>query len=316
MHPFKHINPTTVADASAALTQYGATAHVIAGGTDLLPQMVWRCKPTQPEYIINLKSIPGLDYIKESGGVLHIGALTRLHDIAVSPIVLANYNALAQASSVVASWQIRNMATLGGDVCQETWCWYLRNPWNKFYCIRKGGTVCQAITGDNRYLAILGSQTCPAASPSDAATALLALNATMVTNKRSVAVADFFTNLGTSLGAGEIVTEISMPTPPAGSKSRFAKASIRKAIDFALTSCAYLITPATGNITSARVALGAVAPIPWRATAAETALVGKTMSADVATAAATAAVSGNHPMTMNKYKVQMTMGIVKRALLS
>jgi xanthine dehydrogenase YagS FAD-binding subunit len=316
IHTFKHINPTTVADASAALLQYGKSATLIAGGTDLLPQLHWRVRPEQPGYVVNLKNVPGLDYIKEDATGLKIGALTRLHDIAFSTTVLAKYSALAQAARRVGSWQLRNMATLGGDVCQQVWCWYLRVPRNKFYCIRKGGSLCQAIAGDNRYLAILGDPTCPAASPSDCATALLALNATMVTNKRKIGIADFFTNLGTSLQAGEIVTEIDVPTPPAGSKQGFDKITIRKQIDFAIVSAAVLITPASGTITSARVALGAVAPIPWRATKAEAALIGQTLSPTVAAAAAAAAVDGAKAMTMNKYKIQMAAGITKRVILA
>lgn len=317
MKKFKYINATTVDEAASSLSQYGDKANVIAGGTDLLGELIYRCRPEQPEYIINLKTIPGLDYINEDGAGLKIGALTRLHDIAFSSTVLATYPALAQAARAVGSWQLRNMGTIGGNICQEVRCWYYRSSWNKFFCFRKGGTLCQAVPGDNRYNAILGGQVCFAVCPSDTAIPLLALNATIVTNKRSnIPIGDFFEVLGNVLEADEIVTEIQVPTPPAGSKQAFAKASIRKAIDFALASAAVLINPATGSVTSARVALGAVAPTPWRATAAEEELVGNVVSEAVADSVAEAAVDGFFTLSSNKWKVQVAKGVVKRAILA
>ena len=316
MKKFKYINATTVDEAASSLSQYGDTANVIAGGTDLLGELIYRCRPEQPEYIINLKTIPGLDYIEEDGAGLKIGALTRLNDIAFSSTVLATYPALAQAARAVGSWQLRNMGTIGGNICQQVRCWYYRSSWNKFFCFRKGGTLCQAVPGDNRYNAILGGMVCFAVCPSDTAIPLLALNATIVTNKRNIPIGDFFEVLGNVLGDDEIVTEIQVPTPPAGSKQAFAKASIRKAIDFALASAAVLINPATGSVTSARVALGAVAPTPWRATAAEEELVGNAISEAVADSAAAAAVDGATALTRNGYKIQIAKGVVKRAILA
>ncbi len=320
MKEFTHIDATTVADAVSTLSKYGDKANVIAGGTDLLGELIIRCRPTQPEYIINLKTIPELDYINEDTAGLKIGAMTRLDDIATSSVVQAKYSVLAQAASAVGSWQIRNMGTIGGNICQQVRCWYYRSYWDKFSCLRKNPSgICYALTGDNRYQhSIFGAASgCVAANVSDTAPALIALDAKIVTSKQTINAADFFDGFKKNvMAADEIVTEIQIPTPPSGNKQAFAKASIRRAIDFALTSCAVVITPATGSITSAKVALGGVAPTPRRATKAEEALVGKTISDTVADNAGTAAVDGASALEHNKYKIQMTKGVVKRAILT
>lgn len=320
MKEFVHIDATTVDQAAAALAQYGASAEVIAGGTDLLGELVIRCRPTQPAYLINLKTITGLDYITETASGVNIGALTRLDDIATSSIIQGKYSVLAQAASKVGSWQIRSMGTIGGNICQQVRCWYYRSYQNTFNCLRKNPSgVCQAIIGDNRYQhSIFGAASgCVAANVSDVAPALIALAAKIVTNKRTLDAEAFFDGFKTTvLAVDEIVTQIQIPTQPAGNKQAFVKASIRRAVDFALASCAVVIAPATGSITSARVALGAVATVPKRATKAEDALVGKSISAAVADTAAAAAVDGASALTLNKYKIQMTKGVVKRALLA
>lgn len=319
MKRFTHINATTVAEAASALSQYGDKANVIAGGTDLLRELIYRVRPEQPEYLINLKGIPGLDYIEEDSGGLKIGALTRLHDIAFSSVVQTKYAALAQAARKVASWQIRNMGTIGGNLVQQVQCWYYRSTFNKFNCLRKpGGSLCYATLGNNRHNSIFGAVAgCIAIHPSDTAPALIVLDAKIVTNQRTIDAEDFFDGLTSTVLAGdEIVTEIQVPTPPASNKQAFVKASIRRAIDFALANVAVLISPATGSITSARVVLNAVAPTPRRATLAEEALVGNTISEAVAEAAAEAAVDGAIALPYNKYKISVAKGVVKRAILA
>ena len=320
MKRFTHINATTVDEAVSALSQYGDKANVIAGGTDLLGQLQGWIRPEQPEYIINLKTIPGLDSVTEDATGLKIGALARLDDIASSSTVQAKYSVLAQAARKVASWQIRNMGTIGGNICQDIRCWYFRATWNKFDCLRKNPAgVCQALIGDNRFQhSIFGAANgCIAANVSDTAPALIALDAKIVTSERTINAEDFFDGFNkTVLAADEIVTEIQVPTPPSGSKQAFAKASIRRAVDFALASCAVVIAPATGSVTSARIALGAVAPTPIRATAAESALVGNAISEAVAETAAAAAVAGATAQVYNSYKIQLAKGVVKRAILT
>ena len=325
MKEFKHINPTTVEEAVSTLASYGKKAAALAGGTDLLCKLVDRCLPEQPEYIVNLKTLAGLSSIKEEGEGLSIGALVKLDDIVSSSLVKTRSPLLAQAASKVASWQIRNMGTIGGNICQETRCWYFRSSWNKFPCLRKNSSgVCDALVGDNRYHhSIFGaSNGCVAANLSDVAPALVALDATIVTSSRSIAAEQFFDSRVvpdgpsmTVLNQDEIVTEIKIPPQPTGAKQAFVKASIRRAIDFALVNCAVVIAPANGNITSARIVLGGVAPVPRRAKAAEDAIVGKTISEATADSVASEAVKGAATLPYNKYKIQVAKGVLKQAIL-
>ncbi len=320
MKKFTNINATSVAEATSALQQYSGKAKVIGGGTDLLGEMIYFSLPSLPEYIINLKTIPDMEYINEDSSGLKIGALTKLHDIATSSVVQQNYGVLAQAAGRVASWQIRNMGTIGGNICQQVRCWYYRSSWNKFNCLRKNPNgICYATTGDHRFQhSIFGATNgCVAASISDTGTALVALDAKIKTSKQTIDASAFFDGFtSTVLDADEIVTEIQIPTQPSGSKQAFAKATIRRAVDFALASAAMVIAPATGNVTSARVVLGAVATTPRLATGAADALIGNTISEATADAAATAALSGAIALPLNKYKIAMAQGLVKRAILS
>jgi len=318
MKKFTHVNATSIADAGAALAQYGAKAKLIAGGTDLIGLLQQRALRTQPEYIINIKTIPDMDYIREDAEGLKLGALAKLHDIAFSSIITSKYPALAASARAVASWQIRSMGTIGGNICQDTRCWYYRSSWNKFDCLRKGGSICYALAGNNREHSIFGAASgCVAAHPSDTAPALLALDAKVKTNKRTLAAVDFFDGFkGTVLATDEFVTEIQVPVPASGSKQGFAKASVRRAIDFAIVNAAIYITPASGNIATARVAINSAGTKPFRSAAAEAALVGKALSETVATDAANAAVTGALVLAQNKHKLQITKGLVKKALLA
>lgn len=319
MKTFTHISATSIANAGALLTQYGAKAKLIAGGTDLIGLLKLRALPTQPEFIIDLKTIPDMDYIKEDAEGLKLGALAKLHDIAFSSIVLAKYSALAAAARDVASWQIRNMGTIGGNICQQSRCWYYRSSWNKFNCLRKNQQgLCYALAGNNREHSIFGASSgCVSINPGDTAPALVALDAKIKTNKRIVAAMDFFDGFkDTVLAADEFVVEIQVPTPVAGSKQAFAKVAIRKSIDFAMANAACLITPASGTITTARVVINAVGGKPIRSAQAEAALVGKALSEAVATAAADAAATGAIALANNKYKIQMIKGVVKRAIMA
>jgi xanthine dehydrogenase YagS FAD-binding subunit len=321
MQNFTHINPTSISDATSALTQYGSTAAVISGGTDLLGELIVRNHSTQPQYVINLKTItPSMDYITTTSTGVNIGALTLIDEIANSTIIQSGYSVLAQAASKVASWQIRNMGTIGGNICQSVRCWYYRSNAELFNCLRKNPKgQCFALVGDNRWQhSIFGATNgCVAANVSDIAPALIALGASIVTSNRTIAAGSFFNGFtNTVLTAGEIVTEIQIPSQPAGSKQVFEKGTIRRAVDFALASCAMVVGPTTGTITSARIAMGGVATTPMEATAAETALIGQTISSSVASTVAAAAVKGATALTYNKYKIQMIQGLIQRALLS
>lgn len=319
MKEFTHVNVTSITAAEAALAQYGNKAKVIAGGTDLIGLLKLRALRTQPECIINLKTIPGLDTIAEDSSGLKIGALAKLHDIAFSSAITSKYPALAASARAVASWQIRSMGTIGGNICQDTRCWYYRSSWNKFDCIRKGGSTCYALLGNNHEHSIFGGTAgCFAAHPSDTAPVLVALDASIKTNKRTaVPASSFFDGLrGTTLAADEFVLEIQIPAPASGSKQGFAKASVRRAVDFAIVNAACYVAPASGNITSARVVISSASTTPIRVTRAEESLIGKTLSESVAEAAAEAAISNVTALAQNAHKVQVAKGLVKKVLLS
>jgi xanthine dehydrogenase YagS FAD-binding subunit len=319
MKTFTYQSVKTVNDAVSTLTQYKGNAKIIAGGTDLLGVMKDEINPTYPQAVVDIKTIPGLDAITtDSSGTLHVGALAKLSDIANSSTVTKSWPALAQAAASVASPHIREMGTLGGNLCQEVRCWYYRGEQNFFNCVRKGGLMCYAQAGDNRFHSIFGGPAgCYAVYPSDTAAALLALNASVVTNSRTIPIDSFFDNLkGTVLANNEMVTEVDIPAPPAGSKQTYIKFRLRKTIDFPIVGVATLITVASGNVSAARIALGAVAPMPIRAKAAETALVGQAIGATTATTAAAAAVQNAVPMTKNHFKVLITQALISQAIQS
>ena len=322
MRKFAHIDAQTVDEAVSALRRYGNRAAVIAGGTDLLGKMKDEILPRYPEALINLKTIPGLEFFREEAGMLRIGALTKLEDIGREALICQKYSALAQASNGAASPHLREMGTLGGNLCQDIRCWYYRNPNNRFSCLRKGGGRCYAIDGDNRYHSIMGGSVeggCYAVHPSDIAPALIALNAATVTSKRILNVEDFFrvgVEKTTVLDDDEIVMEVQIPKPRPGARSAFLKFAIRKSIDFPIVNCAAMITIARGKVQAARICLNAVAVKPYRAARAEKAIIGKQMDDALAEAAGVTALSEAKPMERNGYMVPIAKTLVKRAILA
>ncbi len=322
MRKFTHINAQTVDEAVTALRRYGNRASIIAGGTDLLGKMKDEILPKYPEALINIKTITGLDFLKEEAGVLRIGTLTRLEDIAKEPLIREKYAALAQAAGRTASPHLRELGTLGGNLCQDIRCWYYRNPNNRFPCLRKGGGRCYTIEGDNRYHSIMGGSVeggCYAVHPSDTAPALIALNAGVMTSKRMINLDNFFqvdVTKTTVLDSDEIVTEIQVPEPIPGSKSAFLKFAIRKSIDFPIVNCAAMIASSKGKVTAARICLNAIAVKPYRAAKAEETILKKRIDEKIAEAAGNAAMSDAKPMERNGYMVQIARVLVKRAILA
>jgi xanthine dehydrogenase YagS FAD-binding subunit len=320
MKTFKHVNAKTVDEAVSALGE--ANAWACAGGTDLIGTMRHEILPENmhPATVVNLKTIsPSLDYIKEEGGTLKIGALTRLEDIAKSSVVHDGWLALAQAAHETASPHIREQGTIGGNICQLNRCWYFRKPGNRYFCVRKGGGMCYATAGDNRYHSIFGGiQACICVHPSDTAPALVALDASIVTSKRTIAAEDFWEfriPKHTVLDDDEIVTEIQVPA--FSGKSAFIKFALRTEIDFPIVNCATAIS--NGN---ARICLNAVYNLPYRATSAEESIAGKTIDEANAEAAGTAAAQGSMALPVistnpgNKYKIQIAKVMVKRTILA
>jgi xanthine dehydrogenase YagS FAD-binding subunit len=230
--------------------------------------------------------------------------------------------ALAQAAARTGSPHIREMGTLGGNLCQDIRCWYYRNPNNRFPCLRKGGGRCYAIEGDNRYHSIMGGSVeggCYAVHPSDTAPALIALNAAVITTKRTIPMENFFqvaVAKTTVLDSDEIVTEIQAPEPAAGSRSVFLKFAIRKSIDFPIVNCAAMIATSSGKVIAARICLNAISVKPYRAVKAEETLIKKRIDEKIAEAAGIAAMSDAKPMERNSYMVQIARVLVKRAILA
>jgi xanthine dehydrogenase YagS FAD-binding subunit len=315
MKTFAHIDATSLENAAVALAAPKAMA--IAGGTDLIGTLKFGVLPETmyPATIVNLKTIPGLDYIKEEGGLLKIGPLTRLEDIGKSSIVKAKWAALAQAALATASPHIREAGTIGGNICQLNRCWYFRKKDNFFNCLRKGGNMCYAMAGESRYHSIFGAlAACVAVNPSDTAPALVALNAKIVTTKQTLDAEKFWAMKvpgSTVMAQDEIVKEIQVPTPPTGAKSAFVKFALRASIDFPIVNCAAMI-----GGSDPRICLNAVYNNPYRCTDAEASIKGKAIDEASAEAAGAAAVTKAMALPSNKWKVPIAKTMVKRAILA
>ena len=322
MRPFMHFNAGTVKEACKLLAKYDGRAVLNAGGTDLLGTLKGENLFVHPEAVVNIKTIAGLDKIVESKGTLRIGALTKLSALVNSTLLNKRYPALAEAARTVATPQIRNAATLGGNLCQDVRCWYYRYPRHiggPILCARKGKGPCLAVRGDNRYHAVMGGKKCFAVSPSDTAVALAAIDAQIQIagpeGERKMAVTGFYGPLGNSLKHGEMVTGVEVPSVEKESMQAFLKFTLRKPVDFAIVSVATVITVKGGVCTDARIALGAVAPGPVRAKKAEEMLVGRPVDEKAAADAAEAALAGAKPLSMNAYKIVIAKTLVKRAIL-
>jgi len=320
---FKHINAASTHDAVVALARHGERARLLAGGQDLL----FRIKKyiVEPECVINLKTIPGLNHIRVNPtDNPRIGALTTLSQIARSTALRQNYSVLAQAAEVVASPQIRNLATLGGNICQDVWCWYLQDG---FSCWKSDGKFCDLAGGDSRYYgSVMGGHLCLSNHPSDTAVALAALDAKIhVASPRGERVASMDEFLSghnwvggrlqsNTLGLDELVTEIEVPFRP--THSTYVKFALRKSWDFAIASVALSAVIQDRVWKDLRIVLGGVATFPYRCAEAEALVVNKTMSEELADAAAQAALQRAKPLRMNGYKVDLSRTLLRRALTS
>ena len=322
MKAFEHYNAQSIDQALSIIKEYDGQARFIAGGTDLLGVLKDEILLHYPQAIINIKTISGLDGIdKMEDGHIKIGALTKLVHIVDSPIIQKKFPSLAEAAQAVATPEIRNMGTLGGNLCQDTRCWYYRYPHQmggRIQCFRKGKGPCLALKGDNRYHSIAGGKGCVAVCPSDTAVALVALDARLSIvgpkGEREISIMDFYTNTGTILKPDEILKEINIPPVPTNAKQKFLKFTLRKPIDFAVVSTASMIVVENGICKDARIALGAVAPTPLRANNAENILKGRPLDMETAEEAAKKAVEGFKPLSMNAYKIEITKTLIKRAV--
>lgn len=314
MCAFAYARPETLADAAALAAQPGARIH--AGGTDLLGCL--RDQVFSAEAVVSLSGLAELRGIRPTrDGGLRLGALVTVADLAADAAVRQRYAALAEAASQVASPQLRNQGTLGGNLCQKPRCWYYRGD---FACLRKGGELCYAVEGENQGHALFGGEMCFFVHPSDLAPALVALGASVRVNGpaglRALPLDEFFVPPGidplreTVLEPGEILTEVILPAPARGLRSSYRKVRARAVWDFALAGVALALRFDAGIVREARVVLSGVAPIPWRHRDVEAALVGTRLDAAAIAAAAAAATRGAEPMTQNAYKVELLRGLV------
>ncbi len=322
MPAFELFQPASIDDALALLERYGSEAWVLAGGLDSFDWLKDRAKRTN--VVVDLSQIQELRGIREADGGLEIGAMTTLTEVARHPVVKERYGLLMEAADLVASPQIRNQGTLGGNVSQDTRCWYYRSGWT---CYRAGGNICYADTPTaiNREHAILDADRCVAVSPSDTAPALIALDAKMVLRRagggeRVVDAEDYFVGPGldimrmTVLRPGELLTAIRVPGTWAGAQFYFEKVRDRQVWDFPLVNVASAMKVSGGTIETLRLAVGAVAARPLRLAAVEAAVAGQPRNEETATRAGDLATAGAVTLRYNGYKVPLMRNLVKRAI--
>jgi xanthine dehydrogenase YagS FAD-binding subunit len=322
---FAFVEPESLQAATEILAKAGSKGRLLAGGIDLLGEMKDRL--AEPETLVNLKSVKGLDSIRfEADGSLRIGALATLSDLAAHDRVRREFPAIAQAAASVGSPEIRNVGTVGGNLCQRPRCWYYRSPLHK--CLKKGGDTCFTTTGDSRYHAILGGGPSFIVHPSDLAPALVACGARVTVagpgGKKDLALEQFFVlpsvriDQETILNTGEIVAEVAVPgdvSASSGWRSQYVKFREKDSMDFALAAVAAALRMDGETCREARLVLGGVAPIPWRAKGGEQAISGKRIDLPAAHGAAEAALADAIPMTHNGYKIPLSKTLIRRVLL-
>src|SRR5438094_5164412 len=327
MRGFELYDASTVKEAVDLLGKYsGRTVKVVGGGSDIVGGVMkdWvqgKGMPL-PEVLIDITTIKDIVGIKSDGGGTTIGAATTLSDVINDKDLASKLPVLTNAALSVASPLIRNFGTLGGNINQRPRCWFFRGE--DFNCYKKGGDFCYAVTGDNRYHAIIGGELCYIVHPSDTATALMALNASAkidgVNGSKTVSFDEYFTGPRVDvlreniLKPGEFMTHITIPNPPGGVKFGWSKLKDRQVYDFALTSVAVAFTMDGNNWKDGRITLGGVSPVPYRAKVVEDALKGKNIK-DTAKAAAAQIRTVARPMSLNSYKVDVAAGLIERTIL-
>jgi xanthine dehydrogenase YagS FAD-binding subunit len=321
MPAFELFQPVSIDETLTLIDKYGRDAWVMAGGLDTFDWLKDRTKRTS--VVVDLSQVTELRGIKEAGGGLEIGAATTLTEVVRHPVVREKFGLLMEAAELVASPQIRNQGTLGGNVSQDTRCWYYRSGWS---CYRAGGNICYADTPTaiNREHAILGADRCVAVHPSDTAPALIALDAKMVIRskggERVVDAEDYF--LGPDiditrmnvLRPNELLVAIRIPSTWAGAQFYFEKIRDRNVWDFPLVNVASAMVFTGGRIDRMRLAVGAVAARPLRLASVESAVAGKPRNEETADMAGRMAIEGAQPLRYNGYKIPLMRNLVKRAI--
>jgi xanthine dehydrogenase YagS FAD-binding subunit len=333
MKAFTNALPKDLRDAvtiAQRARQRGQTAAFAGGGSDLMGMMKERL--VTPDVLVYLKPIKGLEGVSDGGAPgatggaasVTIGGLTTLDALSGHATIRRDYSVLAEAAETVATPQIRNVATLAGNVCQRPWCWYYRNG---FKCFKAGGTVCYSVNGENEFHAIFGGGPSYIVHPSDTAPALVALDAKFrlvgPAGERVVPAAEFFTLPKDNpahenvLRDDEVLAAVLVPRASAGMRSTYRKVMDREAWTHAIVSAAVALhmDSAAGDVCrEARIVLGGVAPIPWRLKEVERMLAGQRITPALAAKAGEAAVADARPLAKNRYKVPMTQALVRRTI--
>lgn len=322
MPAFQLLQPTSIADAQSLLAQQGTDGMVLAGGMDAFDWLKDRIR--KPKTVIDLSGVEEMRGIRAvAGGGLEIGAMTTLTEVVNDPLVRQQYSLLAQAASLVASPQIRNQGTLGGNVSQDTRCWYYRAGWP---CYRAGGNICYADTpvGRNREHAILHAERCVAVNPSDTAPALIALDADFVIRtgkgERVIPAEDYFVGPDIDitrmniLKPGDLLTSIRIPATWAGAQFFFEKVRDRNVWDFPLLNVASAIKLSGNTIQDIRIVVNAAAARPLRLKAVESAVRGQARDSSTGERAGKLAVEGAVPLQFNAYKIPLMRNLVKRSI--
>jgi xanthine dehydrogenase YagS FAD-binding subunit len=319
MKSFANVNARDLKHAVAQLGHLNALP--IGGGSDLLGMVKEHL--VEPDLLVNLKTIRGLDQVSAKGAEIHIGGLITLDTLSHDPLIRTNYMVLAEAAESVATPQIRNAGTLAGNICQRPWCWYYRN---NFPCFKNGGTKCFSVAGENQFHAIFGGGPSFIVHPSDTAPALVALEAKLRVvgpgGERIVPAAEFFTlprvnpAKENNLAKEEVVAAVRLPRAAKGTRSTYHKVLDREAWTHAVVSAAVVLEMDGEICKRARLVLGGVAPIPWRLEKVEAMLAGQRITPELAAQAGAAAVEGANPLAKNGYKVPLTKAVVRRTVLA
>jgi xanthine dehydrogenase YagS FAD-binding subunit len=321
MPAFDLLQPNSVAEARNLLEQHGRDAWVLAGGLDSFDWLKDRIK--KPKAVVDLSGVEELKGIRATSDGIEIGAMTTLTEVMQHPVIKQRYGLLAEAASVVASPQIRNQGTIGGNVSQDTRCWYYRAGWP---CYRAGGNICYADApeGRNREHAILHADRCVAVNPSDTAPALIALDAKFVISTRKgervVDAEDYFVGPEIDitrlhiLEPADLLTAIRIPSAWAGAKFYFEKVRDRNVWDFPLLNVASATVVSGDKIDRIRIAVNGAAARPLRLSAVENAVRGLPANASTGETAGKLAVQGAVPLQFNAYKIPLMRNLVKRAI--
>ncbi len=322
MKNFNLAQPQTFLQASSLLARTEPGTYAIAGGTDLLDEI--KNEILHPDLLVDLHSIPDTASIQREQHRFRIGALTTIASLAEDPLLGKEHPSLRQAALSLATPQIRNVGTVGGNLCQRPRCWYYRDP--RILCRKKGGAKCYALRGRNQYHAVLGRGLCNIVHPSDLAPVLISLKAEAVIagpkKDRTVPLENFFTLPSKNvrkeniLNPGEILKEILVPRAKKGQKSTYMKFKERGSWDFAVVSAAVSAVPDGGILKDLRIVLGGVAPIPWRMEAAESRIQGQPVKESLVRTAFQAAFKPARALAENGYKIKLAETIATRAVLS